>query len=250
MSPIKTGYQKKGVLQNQIWHVPKKLQYNIYMTKKITHVIFDNDGLLLDTEPFYTEAHGDVAARFGKTFDWSIKSKIIGMKAEDAAGICIAALGLPLTVQEYLEARWAKLEELFPKSEPIAGAVNLTRWFAERGVPQAVATSAERCHLELKISRHHDWYALFNCIVTGDDPEVRQGKPAPDIFLLAARRMQADPEHCLVFEDSPAGIVAARAAGMYAVAVPDPHMDLGVYRDAHEILRSLEEFDPSRWGFD
>jgi pseudouridine-5'-monophosphatase len=61
--------------------------------------------------------------------------------------------------------------------------------------------------------------------------------------------MRADPENCLVFEDSPAGIVAARAAGMYVVAVPDPHMDHGVYRGAHEILRSLEEFDPSRWGF-
>ena len=220
------------------------------MAPKITHIIYDNDGLLLDTEPFYTEAHGEVAARYGKTFDWSIKSKIIGMKAEDAAGICIAALGLPLAVSEYLEARRAKLEELFPKSEPLAGAVSLTRWFAEHDVPQAVATSAERYHLDLKISRHLEWYALFDCIVTGDDPEVRQGKPAPDIFLLAARRMNAEPEHCLVFEDSPTGIAAARAAGMYAVAVPDPHMDHVVYREAHEILRSLEEFDPSRWGFD
>jgi len=219
------------------------------MTPKITHIIYDNDGLLLDTEPFYTEAHGAVAARYGKTFDWSIKSKMIGLRAEDSARICIAALGIPLTVPEYLEARKAKLEELFPNSEPLAGAVRLTRWFAERGVPQAVATSADRHHLDLKITRHGEWYALFNCIVTGDDPEVGQGKPAPDIFLLAARRMRADPEHCLVFEDSPAGIAAARAAGMYAVAVPDPHMDPDAYRNAHEILRSLEEFDPSRWGF-
>jgi pseudouridine-5'-monophosphatase len=219
------------------------------MTPKITHIIYDNDGLLLDTEPFYTEAHAMVAARYGKTFDWSIKSKIIGLKAEDSARICVATMGIPLSVSEYLEARKAKLEELFPQSEPLPGAVRLTRLFAELGVPQAVATSAERHHFDLKVSRHREWYALFNCIVTGDDPEVGQGKPAPDIFLLAAHRMQAEPEHCLVFEDSPAGIAAARAAGMYAVAVPDPHMDHGVYRDAHEILRSLEEFDPSRWGF-
>lgn len=219
------------------------------MIPKITHIIYDNDGLLLDTEPFYTEAHGGVAAHYGKTFDWSIKSKVIGLKAEDSARICIETLGIPLTIGEYLDARKAKLEELFPKSEPLPGAVSLTRWFAERGVPQAVATSADRYHLDLKITRHIEWYALFNCIVTGDDPEVRQGKPAPDIFLLAASRMCADPAHCLVFEDSPAGIAAARAAGMYAVAVPDPHMDRRVYGDAHEILRSLEDFDPSRWGF-
>ena len=219
------------------------------MTPKITHVIYDNDGLLLDTEPFYTEAHGEVAARYGKTFDWSIKSKIIGLRAEDSARICVTAMGIPLTPEEYLEARKAKLEELFPKSEPFPGAMPLTRRFAELGIPQAVATSAIRYHFDLKAMRHREWYALFDCIVTGDDPEVRQGKPAPDIFLLAARRMQADPEHCLVFEDAPSGIAAARAAGMYAIAVPDPHMDHGVYRDAHEILRSLEDFDFSRWSF-
>jgi pseudouridine-5'-monophosphatase len=219
------------------------------MMPKITHIIYDNDGLLLDTEPFYTEAHSMVAARYGKIFDWSIKSKIIGRKAEDSAHICVTTMGIPLTVEEYLEARKAKLEELFPKSEPLPGAVRLTRRFAELGVPQAVATSADRHHFDLKITHHREWYALFNCIVTGDDPEVVNGKPAPDIFLLAARRMGANPEHCLVFEDSPAGIAAARAAGMYAVAVPDPHMDHDVYRDAHEILRSLEDFDISRWGF-
>ena len=190
-----------------------------------------------------------IAARYGKTFDWSIKSKIIGLKAEDSARICVTTMGIPLTVPEYLEARKAKLEELFPKSEPLPGALHLTRWFAGLGVPQAVATSAERHHFNLKVSRHREWYALFNCIVTGDDPEVGRGKPAPDIFLVAAGRMQADPERCLVFEDSPAGIAAARAAGMYAVAVPDPRMDHGAYRDAHEILCSLEDFDPSRWGF-
>ena len=219
------------------------------MTPKITHVIYDNDGLLLDTEPFYTVAHGEVAARYGKTFDWSIKSKIIGLRAEDSARICIDSMGIPLTIPEYLEARRTKLEELFPESEPFPGAVQLTRRLAELGIPQAVATSAERRHFDLKAALHREWYALFDCIVTGDDPEVGQGKPAPDIFLLAARRMHADPERCLVFEDSPSGIAAARAAGMYAIAVPDPHMDHDVYRNAHEILRSLEEFDPSRWGF-
>ena len=219
------------------------------MTPKITHIIYDNDGLLLDTEPFYTEAHAMVAARYGKTFDWSIKSRMIGLRAEDSAKICIDALGIPLTVPEYLEARRSKLEDLFPGSEPLPGAVRLTQRFAELGIPQAVATSADRHHFDLKISRHRDWYALFDCIVTGDDPEVRHGKPAPDIFLTAANRMRSNPAKCLVFEDSPAGIAAARAAGMYAVAVPDPHMGNDAYGEAHEILHSLEDFNLSRWGF-
>jgi pseudouridine-5'-monophosphatase len=84
----------------------------------------------------------------------------------------------------------------------------------------------------------------------GDDPEIKRGKPAPDMFLLAAKRMRASAAHCLVFEDSPAGIEAARAAGMYAVAVPDPNMDDHAYPGAHQIIRSLKEFDPASWGFE
>lgn len=218
------------------------------MAHVITHVIYDNDGLLLDTEPFYTTAHGAVVARYGHTFDWSIKAKMIGLRAEDSARIVIDTLKIPLSISEYLEARRAKLEELFPQAEPFPGAVRLTRHLARLGIPQAVATSADRHHFDLKITHHQRWYGLFEHIVTGDDPEVKNGKPAPDIFLIAAERMHADPEHCLVFEDSPAGIDAARAAGMYAVAVPDPHMDDSAFGNAHEILRSLEQFDPSRWG--
>ncbi|MDR1726513.1 MAG: HAD-IA family hydrolase [Acidobacteriota bacterium] len=216
---------------------------------EITHVIYDNDGLLLDTEPFYTAAHGAVAARYGKTFDWSVKGRVIGLRAEDSARIVIDALRLPLTVPEYLEARRAKLEELFPQAEPLPGAVRLTRHLARLGVPQAVATSADRPHFELKVTRHREWYGVFDLVVTGDDPDVGEGKPAPDIFLLAAARMGAEPGRCLVLEDSPAGVAAARAAGMYAVAVPDPHMDRAEYGAAHEVLDSLERFDPARWGF-
>jgi len=136
---------------------------------------------------------------------------------------------------------------LFPKSEPMPGAVRLTRHFHQKGVPQAIATSSDRRYFEIKTSRHRDWFAIFDCFVSGDDPAVCQGKPAPDIFVETARRMNALPERCLVFEDSPAGIDAARAAGMYAVAVPDECMDAAAYPGAHQVLRSLEEFRPGEW---
>lgn len=219
------------------------------MPQPITHIIYDNDGLLLDTEPFYTQAHQVVAARFGKVFDWTVKSKMIGLRAEDSARVMIEALHLPISVPEYLEARKKMLDELFPQSQPLPGAVRLTRHLHRLRIPQAVATSSDSRHFDLKILHHQEWYRIFGCVVTGDDPEIRQGKPDPDIFLLAARRMQADPARCLVFEDSPAGIAAARAAGMFAIAVPDPHMDDAAYADAHQVLRSLQDFDLSRWGF-
>lgn len=216
--------------------------------KRITHVIYDVDGLLLDTERFYTQAYQIIAARYGKIYDWSIKARTIGMKAQDSAKIIIETLGLPFTPEQWLETRKVLLEELFPKAEPLPGAVRLTQHFKDHGIPQAVATSSDRHYFNLKTSRHRDWFAIFDCRVSGDDKEVKEGKPAPDIFLVTARRLQAQPGHCLVFEDAPAGVQAARAAGMSVIAVPDPNLDERVFGDAHQVLRSLEQFDPAGWG--
>ena len=82
----------------------------------------------------------------------------------------------------------------------------------------------------------------------GDDPAVVHGKPAPDIFLVAASRLNAAPEECLVFEDAPSGVQAAKAAGMQVIAVPDPNMDRSAYAGADRILNQLTEFDPSFLG--
>jgi pseudouridine 5'-phosphatase len=218
------------------------------MTPLITHMIYDNDGLLLDTEPFYTKVHQIMAARFGKIFDWSVKSKMIGLRAEDSASVLISSLQLPMSVPEYLEARKHLLAELFPQAEPLPGAIRLTMHLHNAGVPQAVATSSDRYNFDLKITRHREWFRIFECIVTGDDPEIKRGKPHPDIFLLTAERMKAPASQCLVFEDSPAGIDAARAAGMYTIAVPDPNMEDSAYPHAHQIIRNLKDIDLSSWG--
>jgi pseudouridine-5'-monophosphatase len=219
------------------------------MKHTISRIIFDMDGLLLDTEPFYTEAHTILAARYGKVFDWTVKSKMIGLPSRSSARVMIDALELPLSVEEYLEMRAPFLEELFPKAEPMPGAVELTRKFAAMSIPQAVATSSTRHHFDLKTSRHSEWFGTYKFVLTGDDPAIKKGKPNPDIYLLAARMFQARPENCLVFEDSPAGIVAARAAGMFAVAVPDPNMSDSEYEKAHQIIRSLNDFDFPSWEF-
>ena len=112
-----------------------------------------------------------------------------------------------------------------------------------------MATSSKREMLEAKIANHQEWFSLFQTIVTGDDPEVKEGKPAPDIFLVAAKRVGADPEKCLVFEDAPTGTVAAHAAGMAVIAIPDENMEKKLYPEASKILDSMEEFLPELWGF-
>ena len=217
-------------------------------TSPITHILYDLDGLLLDTEPFYTQATQAIVGQYGHTFDWSIKSRMIGKKAIESARILVDTLKLPISPDDYLRERAGMLAELFPRSQPMPGAQRLTHHLAGHGVPQGVATSSNQREFQLKISRHATWFAMFQCIVLGDDPDVRHGKPAPDIFLIAAARLKAEPERCLVFEDAPAGVEAGRAAGMSVVAVPNPGMSHDAYGGADQILPSLESFDPVKWG--
>jgi pseudouridine-5'-monophosphatase len=214
----------------------------------ITHVIYDLDGLLLDTETLYTEATRQIVGRYGKTFDWSIKANMIGRPALDSARHLINSLDLSITPEQYLEEREQLLADKFPTAQPLPGAERLTQHLAANGIPQALATSSSQHLLQLKIQHHRTWFNLFDTVVTGDDPEVKHGKPAPDIFLTAAKRLGgAEPKHCLVFEDAPSGMEAALAAKMSVVVVPDPHMDKAVYAKASQILTSLTEFDPSVW---
>jgi pseudouridine-5'-monophosphatase len=216
--------------------------------KPIACVIYDMDGLLLDTEPFYTKVSQTIAARYGKVFDWTVKARMIGKRAADSAKIFTSALELPMTPEEYLVARQSMLEGLFPQAEPLPGAVRLTEHLKRHGIPQAVATSSDGRHFELKTTRHKPWFRLFDTVVIGDDPEVRHGKPAPDIFLLAARRLGIAPSASLVFEDSPVGVTAACSAGMSVIAVPDPNVNRNEFHAADEVLGSLGEFDPEAWG--
>jgi pseudouridine-5'-monophosphatase len=211
-------------------------------------VIFDMDGLLLDSEGVYTSVTQQIAARFGKTFDWEVKQNTIGRGARDLAEYVVSALGLPMTAEEFLVEREPLLRAGFADTPAKPGAVSLVRHLAEWGVPIAVGTSSSRDFFEIKTARHQDWFGLFDVVVTADDRDVRDAKPAPDIFLVAARRLGVAPDDVLVFEDSPFGVTAARAAGMHVIAVPDPAMSAARFTHAHAVLGSLDQFEPQQWG--
>jgi len=223
----------------------------------ISHVIFDMDGLILDTEPLYTAATVQIAERHGSAveFDWQLKVRQMGLPKMDLARLIVSEMKLPISAEQYAEEAVQIQEKSFPSATLMPGAERLIRHLISTGVPVAVATSSPRQTFELKTQAHQELFSLFNHVVNGsDDPEVGAGKPAPDIFLVCARRFAdppADPRRCLVFEDSPAGVKAALSAGMNCVMVPDPRM----FETPHFIpegvtktIRSLEDFSLSEFG--
>ncbi|KAG7966177.1 hypothetical protein I3843_08G036500 [Carya illinoinensis] len=219
----------------------------------ITHVIFDMDGLLLDTEKYYTEVQEIILARYNKSFDWSLKAKMMGKKAIEAARVFVEETGISdsLTAEDFLVEREAMLQKLFPSSEIMPGASCLIRHLHAKGIPICLATGSHRRHFELKTQRHGELFSLMHHVVLGDDPDVKQGKPSPDIFLAAAKRFEGgsvDPHKILVFEDAPSGVNAAKNAGMSVVMVPDPRLDSSFHDAADQVLSSLLDFSPNDWG--
>ena len=152
--------------------------------------------------------------------------------------VCIA----PLHPEEYIRRRKPHLDRLFPTVQALPGAVAVVEALFAAAVPLAVATSSTRELFDQKL-RHHGWAQRFRVVVCGDDPRLTRQKPAPDIFLLAAAELGVPPERCLVFEDSPTGVEAAKAAGTQVVAIPNEAVDVGLVASADLVIRRFAELE-------
>lgn len=218
---------------------------------RVSHVIFDMDGLLLDTEHIYEDACRDILKVFGKDYPHEVRMRVMGTTYQRTAQILVEEFELPIDVNEFLRRYNEILHTRFQSLDLMPGARRLLKHLHTNNVPFALATSSGKESAEIKMNNFPELFDLFNHKVMGStDPEVKQGKPAPDIFLIAARRFpdQPDPSKCLVFEDAPNGVTAARAAGMQAVMVPDKIVQPEQRREATVILSSLDEFRPELFG--
>lgn len=132
-----------------------------------------------------------------------------------------------------------------------AGASELITHLHANNVPMAVATSSKRREYDLKVTQHQELFKLMSHIVCSDDPLVEKGKPAPDIYLAAAKRFSSPPlstSDVVVLEDAVSGVQAAKAAGMVCVMVPDERMDPARTKLADKVIKSLTELDLSEFG--
>lgn len=133
----------------------------------------------------------------------------------------------------------------------IAGAEKLVNHLLRHNIPIAIASGSSTENYAIKIENHKEFFSRFNPVVlASSDPDVKHGKPNPDIFLVCASRFDAqpEPEKVLVFEDAVNGVQAAIAANMQVVMVPDERMDKELTKTATCVLPSLEQFVPEQFG--
>lgn len=182
-------------------------------------VIFDMDGLLLDSEAVMRRCFDEVAAARGWRAPPGVFESLIGLNRAMSLDVLGRHLPAGIGATAFDDAMHAAYDAAVRQGVPRKpGALALVEHLAACGIPRAVATSSAVHRAQHKLGGA-GLLALMDAIASGD--EVAHGKPAPDVFLLAAERLRMQPVDCVVFEDSPTGVRAGLAAGMRVVQVPD-----------------------------
>ena len=208
-------------------------------------VIFDLDGTLVDAEVWWNEVREAWAADHDRDWTAADQAAVMGANSVGWGTIMRDRLDLDLPVDQIVDAIVGGVVERYRvRGAPrIAGAEEAVERLARAGMPLAVASSAHRAVIDAALGAL-GIAGLFQAVVTSD--QVAHGKPAPDVYLLAARELAVDPADCLVVEDSFNGVLAGRAAGMTVVLIPNLAVPPapGAREAASIVLDNLDQLDP------
>jgi HAD superfamily hydrolase (TIGR01509 family) len=185
----------------------------------IDAILFDFDGLMVDSEPHSIASWRAVLREWGVELDAATLDRLLGLRLDETSRLLIERFSMTASPDELGRAKIDyQIAHLAGAVRAMPGLESLLRAIDQRGLRKAIASSGKRRYLEAALLAV-GLAGRFSVVVSGD--EVARGKPAPDVFLEAARRLGCSPATCLVLEDAPNGLQAAKAAGMRAVAIPN-----------------------------
>ena len=210
----------------------------------IEAVVFDLDGILIDSEHVWDEVRQQLAEERGGRWNENASRDMMGMSSIEWSRYMRDVVGLTEEPEEISAEVVRRLEDRYRRELPlIPGAEQAVESLAARW-PLALASSSNRELIDL-VLESSGLGRYFEASVSSE--EVARGKPAPDVFLEAARRLGVGPTHCAAVEDSENGILAAKAAGMRTIAIPNPHYPPheDALAAADVLLASIEELTPA-----
>lgn len=208
--------------------------------KKIKAVLFDMDGLMIDTEPLHLQAFNEVLKHYGKYLTEEENSeRYLGLSDKDEAEDMILRFDLPISAEKLCNMK-SKSYKQFLKNKLVAkpGLVKLLTELSQNEYQIAIASSSALEEIETVIGRLNI-NSLINAYCSAQ--EVDHGKPAPDVYLLVAKKLRVQSKECLVLEDAPRGVQAGKAAGMTVFAIPSQYTKGQDFSQADKVLNSLSE---------
>ncbi|MBN2199915.1 MAG: HAD family phosphatase [Candidatus Aminicenantes bacterium] len=201
-------------------------------------LIFDMDGLMIDSERLYFRAEREIASRFGKDVSDELLGRMMGRKAVESMELFVRELKLDLSAAEILKERSALMRRLMREDlRPMPGLRRIIGAFSGR-LKMAVATGASREFLDIALNGL-ELRGAFDFLLASDG--IEKGKPDPEIFLAACDGLGLPPRSCVVLEDSANGVLAGKRAGCYVVAVPSVYSREQDFGPADAVVNDLFE---------
>jgi sugar-phosphatase len=211
-------------------------------------IIFDMDGLLVDTEPVWEEAETAMLSSYNVEMDSSVRMELVGLRNDVFLDKLKTLYNIPASLDLLQEDIIGRMLKLIPlKAKPMPGALEIIRYAVDNGIPTAIASSSPGAIIEAVVS-HQGW--AKDIPVRCSAEHLIAGKPEPYVYLEAAKALGVNPANCLALEDSPNGARAAVAAGMTCYAVPDlSHSRIEAFQGVtdnlfdslHKVLERLNE---------
>ena len=213
-------------------------------------VIFDVDGVIVDSETVYCETFNMTLADYGAGISRDDYAVCVGHPVEENSAYAVERYGLDVAPDRFLGIWMGRFEEAIANPDRVMlmpGILELLAYVRSRGYLLGLASSTQRCRMTKtlgsgllsRLEAVHELADVFDAVLSGSD--VERLKPAPDVYLMAAEKLAVEPERCAVIEDSEAGVKAGKAAGMTVFAVPNFFTARQDHGDADFVLGGLTD---------